>query len=375
MSDTYTSNTSLHPLDKLRMDSLRKALTHRLYSGVPKEVELMDEIALDCRIAIELTVANRINHIHPWMRSLNSNHCSTVPRTKILAELPPPTFRPQRDSPEYQTRRSFHSHRVYTIDPEESKYLDDAISVGQFTDPIRLPEHLREQLDTFHKIGVHIADVTHFLQANSPLDKLAQHRSTSHYLVGSVITMLPKLLSNSLCSLEPGVDRFSVSVTFVVDGEGEIVEGSSIWVGRSIIQPFYPQNLDHPEFLTSLVSKDPLPGNGCGLESHQLIEEFMLTANRLVYAFVYSVFPNHTVVRTQQHPHLALISQLTSINTQFGLGINFNHSPSSNEQFAQITNSFQEAAATLPVPIREGINCHLQSWMQSANYSPTASPK
>jgi len=213
-------------------------------------------------------------------------------------------------------RVDLRSVPILTIDPRAARDFDDAVSL-EFTDS----GHCR--------LGVHIADVDHYVRAGSALDREARERGTSVYLVDEVLPMLPERLSSHLCSLAPGLDRLTLSVQATIDGGGRVLESQLCEsVIRSRARLTYEQvqaaldgegdagqagewgellramhalsrrlrarrlergalDFDLPEPRVDL-GPDGLPvGLGCRprLESHQLIEEFMLVANEAVAAF------------------------------------------------------------------------------------------
>jgi ribonuclease R len=213
-------------------------------------------------------------------------------------------------------RRDMRDRTTCTIDPVDAKDFDDAVSFHS------LPNGNLE-------VGIHIADVSHYVRENDTIDKEAQKRGTSIYLVDRVIPMLPEVLSNDLCSLRPNEDRLAFSAVFEVDREGNI---HNEWFGQTIIHsdrrfsyeeaqkvldsgvgPLYEElqilmgigrklrknryeegaiSFDQPEVKFEL-DKNGKPVHvytKIRTETMLMIEDYMLLANRRVAEFVY----NHT---------------------------------------------------------------------------------
>jgi len=220
---------------------------------------------------------------------------------------------PSAISPEEITkRRDFRPVTTFTIDPADAKDFDDALSFQQ------LP-------NGNYEIGVHIADVTHFVRPDLPLDKEAFERGTSVYLVDRVIPMLPERLSNDLCSLRPHEDRLVFSAVFEMDEHANVIHE---WFGKAIIHSDRRFSYEEAqeilenkagEFSDELLKlnelayilrerkfkhgaisfettevKFNLDENGKPLgvyvkerkDAHKLIEDFMLLANRRVAEFI-----------------------------------------------------------------------------------------
>ena len=121
---------------------------------------------------------------------------------------------------EIQKRRDYRSILTFTIDPVDAKDFDDALSFKKVD-------------DDNYEIGIHIADVSHYVKKGTLLDKEAYERATSIYLVDRVIPMLPEKLSNKVCSLRPNEEKLTFSTSVIIDKKGNIKEH---WFGKTIIK-------------------------------------------------------------------------------------------------------------------------------------------
>lgn len=108
-------------------------------------------------------------------------------------------------------RVDFRDKVIFTIDPKDAKDFDDAISVEKLEDDL-------------YEIGVHIADVTHYVRRGTDLDKEARKRAFSIYLVDRTIPMFPEIISNDICSLNPNEEKFTLSVIFKIKDDGSVVD-------------------------------------------------------------------------------------------------------------------------------------------------------
>ena len=126
----------------------------------------------------------------------------------------------ERHEKEIKKRKDMREALTFTIDPDDAKDFDDAISFV-------------EKEENIFEIGVHIADVSHFVAEGTELDKEAKSRATSVYLVDRVVPMLPEILSNNLCSLRPNEDKLTFSAIFQINKNGEVKKE---WFGKTVIR-------------------------------------------------------------------------------------------------------------------------------------------
>lgn len=259
------------------------------------------------------------------------------------------------DKQEIAKRRDFRQITTFTIDPVDAKDFDDALSILK--------------LENGHwEIGVHIADVSHYVRPGMAMDTEALKRSNSVYLVDRVIPMLPEQLSNMACSLRPNEDKFTFSAVFEMDEEGKVYQE---WFGKTVIHSdkrfayedaqaiiegadgeykneillfdkiakilrgkrlkkgamaieseevrFKLDETGFPESLVIKVSKD----------ANKLIEEFMLLANRKVAEFIGKPNKNKDTIpfvyRVHDKPDPAKIQLFNLFIKKFGYDIEFNH--------------------------------------------------
>ncbi len=139
-----------------------------------------------------------------------------------------------------ENRRDFRSTTTFTIDPVDAKDFDDALSI-------------KELPDGDFEIGIHIADVSHFVVKNTALDTEALKRGTSIYLVDRTIPMLPEILSNDLCSLNANEPKYAFSAVFVMNKDAEVKER---WFGKTLIES--DKRFSYEEAQETLDSKEGL---------------------------------------------------------------------------------------------------------------------
>ena len=129
----------------------------------------------------------------------------------------------KEDEAAVAARRDFRAERTFTVDPNGTEALDHAI-------------HVKVEADDRVELGIHIADVAHFVKPNSLVDREAKKRGTAVHLVNRAVNMLPPKLATDVCSLKPGQDKFTVSVVFKVNPSTGQIHDGDIWIGKAIIK-------------------------------------------------------------------------------------------------------------------------------------------
>ncbi|CEG62754.1 Putative RNB domain-containing protein [Rhizopus microsporus] len=305
---------------------------------------------------------------------LADNGISELPFSKkALSGLPPTPWSIEQS--EIDKRRDLRTTRIFTIDPATAKDLDDAVHVTQL------------DKDNF-EVGVHIADVSHFVKQHTALDHEAFDRGTSTYLCDRVIPMLPSLLCEELCSLNPGVDRLAFSVIWKMDSAGNVKE---TWFGKTIIRSCAKlayddaQNVieghglpktviirdDHKvsdveqdilylfemskkmrerRFANGALSINSIRlsfklndiGEPCEVsiyeqkDANRLIEEFMLRANMSVAEKIREHYPNEALLRQHSPPHEKSLNEFLRIVDSLGYKFDGSTAGSLQESFNSI---------------------------------------
>ncbi|MEJ2113673.1 MAG: ribonuclease R, partial [Flavobacteriaceae bacterium] len=268
---------------------------------------------------------------------------------------------------EIAKRRDMRDVLTFTIDPKDAKDFDDALSFQVLNNGL-------------YEIGIHIADVSHYVKENTVLDDEAYERATSVYLVDRVVPMLPEILSNNACSLRPHEEKYTFSAVFQMNDKAEI---KNHWFGRTVTYSdarfAYEEAQSVIESKTNLVPKEvSLTGsaykteqtiadailkmndlakimrrkrmssgaisfdkvevkfnldadnNPTGVyfktskEANKLIEEFMLLANKKVAEFIGKQNPKKTFIyRVHDEPDDSKLAALQGIVSKFGYKLNF----------------------------------------------------
>ena len=270
------------------------------------------------------------------------------------------------DEKELAKRKDYRGVLTFTIDPADAKDFDDALSIQK----IGKDEY---------EIGVHIADVSHFVKQGSELDKEGYSRATSVYLPDRVNPMLPEKISNELCSLRPHEDKYTFSVIFKINNKGKIKD---YWLGKTFIHSDHRFNYDEVQeiietnagkyveeiqYLNTLAKnyrkerfkngainfsstevKFQLDETGKPIgivvkeskEAHQLIEEFMLLANRTVAAHIDKIKIDKKPIpfpyRIHDTPDEEKLKPFVAFAKKFGYKFNMNNEAEVAASFNQL---------------------------------------
>lgn len=314
---------------------------------------------------------------------------------ELYSEFPSDVTREAENMPdtvseaEAAKREDFRSDTVFTIDGEDSKDFDDAVCVKKIRGNYRL--------------YVHIADVAHYVKANSPSDKEAFKRGTSVYFPSTVLPMLHENLSNGICSLNEGVDRLTLSVVMDVDTDGtvvksritegvirsaarltyteaqRIIDGDKVAIARrpSLATPLKNMYALYKilsvartrrgaiEFESAETEFDIVDGKVVDArkrqrtEAHMMIEEFMIAANRTV-AQTYDRLKIPFVYRAHMPPPAEKLEKFRDFIHSLGLSFD-KDSPSPKD--------FRDFLDSVPATLREVVDTAALRSMSKAEYS------
>ncbi len=290
------------------------------------------------------------------------------------------------------SRRDFRDKKIVTIDGEDTRDIDDAISV--------------ERIDGGYLLGVHIADVSHYVKYRSPLDKEALTRGTSVYFPDRVLPMLPKALSNGICSLNEGEDRLTLSCLMKINEKGvvydsEIVEGiirsshkmtytevTKMLDGDCDILEKYTDvadmvatfaeltkilqtmrnkkgsvTLDVKEAKIMLLDDEIVIPDYQHQFSHEIIEAFMVLANETVASYMQAIEAPF-VYRIHEKPNEEKAENFRSFAQGLGLKAKFNATDVKPYDYQNLLKSAED------LPAYSVLNRVMLRSMQKARYSP-----
>ena len=304
---------------------------------------------------------------------------SLIKEHKLPARFPEPVVEEAKrcgnkvDKKDIPNRVDLREKIIFTIDGEDAKDLDDAVRV--------------EKLENGnYRLDVHIADVSYYVKEDSLLDKEALVRGTSIYMLGRVIPMLPRELSNGICSLNAGEDRFTLSCSMEIDQKGKVVS-SEIYKGiinvtermnysdvqkiidgsdKKVLEKYkrYIQEFKNMEELAIILKNRRLENGYLNLDipeskidldidghvtniskyettfAHEIIEQFMLTANETV-AEKFFWLDAPFIYRVHEEPDLEKIRELNKFLFNFGLKIKANQDNIYPKEFAKVLDDIK----------------------------------
>lgn len=290
------------------------------------------------------------------------------------------------------TRRDFRDEKTFTIDPTGSKELNNAI-------------HIKKLDDGKVELGIHVADVAHFVKANSLVDREAKKRGTGVYLMNRVVNMLPPRLSTEVCSLLPGEERLTVSVVFQVDTATGVVVDDDVWIGKGVIKSsgklsyddvnsaingqseasFEGATADDVRLLADITTKfkEARFGNRAtnipplrlfyqlddenmpvehnifdSTQAHELTEELNYKANFFVARKLFAAMPDKAFLRRQAVPNHRRLQNFVDRMTKLGYEIDSTSSGSLQASLFKVQD----------VDLRKGMETVLLKAMQRAKY-------
>ena len=272
------------------------------------------------------------------------------------------------DEKDIPNRLDLRDKVIFTIDGEDAKDLDDAVRV--------------EKLENGnYKLDVHIADVSHYVKEDSLLDREALIRGTSIYMLGRVIPMLPRELSNGICSLNAGEDRFTLSCSMEIDNKGKVIS-AEVYKGiinvtermnytdvqkildgtdEKVLQKYskYIQEFKNMEELANILKTRRIENGYLNLDipeskidldvdgyvtnvskyettfAHEIIEQFMLTANETI-AEKYFWLDAPFIYRVHEKPDIEKVQELNRFLWNFGLNIKANKENIYPKEFSKV---------------------------------------
>ena len=299
---------------------------------------------------------------------------SLIKEHKLPAKFPEQVVEEARkcgneiDKKDIKNRVDLRDKIIFTIDGEDAKDLDDAVRV--------------EKLENGnYKLDVHIADVSYYVKEDSLLDREALIRGTSIYMLGRVIPMLPRELSNGICSLNAGEDRFTLSCSMEIDNKGKVIS-AEIYKGiinvtermsytdvqkildgtdEKVLQKYskYIQEFKNMEELANILKTRRLENGYLNLDipeskidldvdgyvtnisryettfAHEIIEQFMLTANETV-AEKFFWLDAPFIYRVHEKPDIEKVQELNRFLWNFGLNIKANKDNIYPKEFSKV---------------------------------------
>ena len=208
----YAENASLmiKPADK-KINAKLIIVPNKNKGAVDGDIVRCRQISIDKgKISVEVIeiVANHNDPDKDMLMIMAKHNIESVFNDEVVAEAS--NIPDAVDPKDIPSRRDLREELIFTIDGDDTKDIDDAISL--------------KWDDKGYQLGVHIADVAHYVKSGTAIDETAMNRGTSVYLVDRVVPMLPKVLSNGICSLNPNVDRLAMSVLINLDLDGNVLD-------------------------------------------------------------------------------------------------------------------------------------------------------